>query len=522
MAADHIQLILRQLRQQVLRQGQGVHKGGLKLNAVPLAPRPDESNVKLCVVGGQRPSGCKVQEGLDGLRLAGGPHQHLVGDPGELDDVGGQFPLGVYEGLEPLLDLPVVQNHGANLGDDVGLLTQAGGLQVEADDGLVQILVLLPPDGETLVHIVDVVGLGAQKDLALALAGAPSVGKGLGHPVVGDGNGGVPPLDGPLHRILGVGEGIHQGHLGVEVELHPLFRGVVLLHGFFRGLDDQGFQDHVVVKPVEVQPAGDFQVHAHLHPVDDGGPLVPRHELADPDGTGVVSDVKADDPGVALLQLPVLHREHVPLDGDHPHVQLQGVHGLGGLFDLPGAIDPLGGKAPGLLVGGHGGLHGLLPHGFGLAEEFFLLGEVLFRGGRPACRFLRGRGRLRCRGGGGLPSRRHGRLHGGDVGILWGRRGILLSRWRGHGFLHPCRNLGAGGAEGHPPQAVDLGHLPPHLVQQGRGGQVGAEEFHLDGPAMAVHHRPGDQPGLQLGRQGRSGMVFGKHFKERQVSLWHR
>ena len=58
--------------------------------------------------------------------------------------------------------------------------------------------------------------------------------------MVGDGNGGVPPLDGPLHRILGVGEGIHQGHLGVEVELHPLFRGVVLLHGFFRGLDDQG------------------------------------------------------------------------------------------------------------------------------------------------------------------------------------------------------------------------------------------------------------------------------------------
>ena len=486
-AADDVQLVLAQLRQQVLGQGEGIQKGGGKGNAVPLTPGPDKADVKLRVVGGQRAAVHKGQKGPQGLLLAGGPHQHVVGDAGELDDVGGQLPLGVHKGLEPLLHLPLLQDHRADLGDHILGPAQARGLQVKADDGPVQVLVLGAPDGEAVVYVVDIVSLGAQQDLQLVLAGAPGIGEGLGHTMVGDGDGGMTPGNGPLHRVLGVGEGVHQGHLGVQVELHPFFRGVVLLHGLLRRLNDQGLQDHVVVKPVQVQPAGDLQVHPRLDPLHNGESLVPGHELAHPDGAGVVGDVKADDPGTALFQLPVLHGEDVSLHGDHPHVQLQGIHGLGGLFDLAGAVDPLGGKALGLLVGRPGLRHGLLAQGLRLAEQPLLLGEGLLR-----------RGLLRRRGG---RDSRRGFRRGGRV-----RRGCL----------------GAGRVEGHSGQAIDLGQFPFHLPENGGVRELGAEELGLNGPVLAVQHRAGDQPACQDSGQGGGGAVLKKHLKKGQIFLWHR
>ena len=258
MAADDVQLVLAQLGQQVLGQGQGIQAGGRKGDAVPLAALPDETNVELGVVSRQRTAVHKGQKGPEGLLLAGGPKEHLVGDARELDDVGSQGPLGIYKGLELLLDLALFQDHGADLGDDVAVAVQSGGLQVEADHGAVQALVLVAADGELFVHVVDVISLGAQQGLNLALGGAPGVRKGLGHAVVGNGNGGMAPGNGPLHRILGFGQSVHQGHAGVEVELHPLFRGVVLLHLLLRRLNDHGLQDHVVVEAVQVQAAGNF------------------------------------------------------------------------------------------------------------------------------------------------------------------------------------------------------------------------------------------------------------------------
>ena len=488
MLTDDVQLELRQLRQKILRQRQRIQIRRLKGDAVGLAPLADEADVKLRVVGRQGPPVHEVQKGPDGLLLAGGTHQHLVGDAGELDDVGGQGALGVYEGLEALLHFPMFQDDRTDLRDDLRLLVQARRLQVKADDGLVQVLVQAAPDGQALVHVVDVIGLRAQQDLTLALARAPGVREGLGHAVVRDGNGRVAPGDGPLHCVLGVGQGVHGGHTGVQVQLHPLLRGIVLLDLLFRRLDGQGFQDHVVVKAVQVQPPGDLQVHSGFDAVDNGHPLVPRHEFAHADGAGAVGHVKADDPGVALFQLPVLHSEHVALHRHDAHVQLQRIHRHGDLPDLMGAVNALGGKAPLLGVGLHGLLHGLLAQGLGLLKQALLLAQ--------------GRGRF------WLGRRRLGNRRSFHQS-LWLRRNIFISRRGRHVAVVRGRNgrilrrLGAGRLKHDPRQAISLGHFSAQAGQQRRVRHGRAEQLDLDGPGLPVHHRTGDEPRLHLGSQGR-------------------
>ena len=193
--------------------------------------------------------------------------------------------------------------------------------------------------------------------------------------MIRDGNGGMAPADGLLDDLLRVRQGVHIAHFRVEMQLHTLHRRFVLLDLLFRRLDGQGFQDHVVVKAVQVQPPGNFQVHPWFDAVDNGHPLVPRHEFAHADGAGAVGHVKADDPGVALFQLPVLHSEHVALHRHDAHVQLQRIHGHGDLADLMGAVNALGGKAPLLGVGLHGLFHGLLAQGLGLLKQALLLAQ---------------------------------------------------------------------------------------------------------------------------------------------------
>ena len=73
---------------------------------------------------------------------------------------------------------------------------------------------------------------------------------------------------------------------------------VMILLGLVRRLNDEGFQDHIVVEAVQVQAAGDLQVHARLDPIHNGGGLLGRHELVHPDGGGVVGNIKGNDPGI--------------------------------------------------------------------------------------------------------------------------------------------------------------------------------------------------------------------------------
>ena len=517
MAADDVQLVFPQLRQKVLGQRQGVQPGGRKVDAVPAAALPNEAHVKFRVVGGQGTAGGKVQEGADGLLLGGGPLEHIVSDPRQVDDGPTQGTLRIGKGLKAVGDLSMVQNHRADLSDPVLPGLQAGGLQIEADDGAVQVLVQVTVESEPLVHVVDIVGLHAQDGLDLVPGGVEGVRERLGHPVVGDGDGRMPPLDGTLDHFLGVGQSVHGGHPGMEVKLHPLLRGVIGLHGLFRRFDGKGLQDHIVVKPVDVQPAGDLQVHPRADALHDGLPLVAGHEFVDPDGGGVVGDIKVYHPGVPPGELLMVCGEDVALYHHDPHVQLQGVHGNGGLSDPAGAIDAFGMEPAVLLLLGLGLFHGLQPQGLGLLEDALFLGERSFFLQR---RLLRRRGRF---------------VGKGD--LLLGQRGLGLCRrlrFRGRCRLRfrdclvPRLLLGAVSgsgrqrAQGDPLKLIKPRQVCFDLAAEGRVRWGGRQQVHPNGPGLPVHHRAGDRPGLQNGGCRRVRPVLGKQFKKRKGFLWHR
>ena len=364
-----VQLILAQVGQQVLGQDQAVDGGVLKGDAVFPAPGGDKAHVKVRIVGGQGPVPHKVQKGPQGLLLAGGSLQHLIGDAGELNDLRVQDAPGGDKGVEPLPHLSMFQHHCADLDDDLPPPVQAGGLDVKTDDLVVKGLIGPAVDHHPVVHVVDIIGLHAEQYLDV-LGRVLGVGEGVGHAVVGDGDSGVAPPLRPLDHVLvraddRVGlkahrrQGVHGGHVGVQMQLHPLLRGGVLALLLGGGGDGHGLQHHVAIKAVHVQPPLDLQVHPLLHPVHDGLALVPGEELVHPDGPGVVGQVKGHHPGPPLFQLLVVHGEHVALHHHHAHVQLQLVHGGGPLGHRP-AKD---GLAFTLSLGVDGGADGGALHG---------------------------------------------------------------------------------------------------------------------------------------------------------------
>ena len=78
-----------------------------------------------------------------------------------------------------LRDLAVFQHHRADLRDGLPLHLQAGGLDVEADDLVVKVLILPTVYGDAVVQVVDEIPLHAVEDLDLSLGGVPRVGEGL-------------------------------------------------------------------------------------------------------------------------------------------------------------------------------------------------------------------------------------------------------------------------------------------------------------------------------------------------------
>ena len=328
-----IQLVLAQFGQQVLGQNQAVHRRVVEGDAVLLTPGGDKAHVEVGVVGGQGPVPGKGQKGPQRLLLRGRSGQHLVGDAGEADDLRRQHAPRGGEGVEGIGNLPVFQHHCADLDDDLVLLVQAGGLNVEADDLAVEGGVCLPVDRHPVVHVVDVVGLHAEEDLDF-LGRVLGVGEGVGHPVVGDGDGRVAPGLGPLDHVLvpadgGVGleahrrQGVHGGHVGVQMELHPFLWGGVHPGSDLRHTDRRRLQHHIAVKTVQVQPALDLDVHPLFDPVHQRLPLLAGKELVHPDGAGVVRDIEGHHPGSPLFQLLVVDGEDVPLHHHGAHIQFQ-------------------------------------------------------------------------------------------------------------------------------------------------------------------------------------------------------
>ena len=334
MLRHHVQLVLPQLRQQVLRQDQGVHIGGVEGQSRLPAALPDEADVELRVVGRQGAVPREVQERLQRLRRLGGPLEHGVGDAGEGDDLRRQVPPRVHKGLEPVADLAVPDDHGADLRNGLPLHLEAGGLDVESHIFICKGKVLVTMDSDAVVQVVDEVALHAVEELDVP-GGVPGVGKALDHAVVGDGHRRVAPGLGPLDNVplgsrLGVQrrEGVHVGEGGVEVELHPLHRGGVHPHLVGVGGDVPGVQQDVAAVPVELDVALDLQPHAGLHVLLQRRLLLLLHVLGHPHGGLEIRHVEGQAEDAGPPGLVEVGKEHPARHDYIAHLGVQPLHGL--------------------------------------------------------------------------------------------------------------------------------------------------------------------------------------------------
>ena len=334
MLRHNIQFVFGQLRQQVLGQNQGVHIGGVKFQTHLFAACPDKPDVEFRVVGGQGPTVDEFQKFRQGILQLGGVLQHFIRDAGETDDLRRQAAVGVYEGLEPFADLAVFQHHRADFRNGLPIHLQAGGLNIEADEFVVQPAVPPAVDGNAVVHVVDKIPLHAIEDLDLVPGGVPRVREGLGHTVIRDGNGGMAPADGLLDDLLRVRQGVHIAHFRVEMQLHALHRGGILPFLVLDNVDVVGIELNVLAVPGRLHLALNAQPHTGIDlPIQALGFLF-RQVFMDGHGAGVVRHLHMEPPHTGPPGLHTFHGEHLAAYRGIAHFQIQRLHFHG--LDLDG------------------------------------------------------------------------------------------------------------------------------------------------------------------------------------------
>ena len=268
--------------------------------------------------------------------------QHLVRDTGQTDDLRRQPALGVHKGLEGLNDLAVPEPHRADLRDGLLRDLEAGRFNVKADDLIGKTDVLMPMNGDAVVNVVDKIALAAVKYFYFTLTGVPSIRKGLCYTVVGDGDGGHPPLGGELNDAAGVGQRVHVGHSRMQVQLHALDLGSV--HA--RLVRDLGHvarvELHIVTVVGQLHRTRDAQPHTGRNAVAQRRDVLFQHPLAHDDRAFVVGHLNERQPHTRLAQLTELALEDLALDHDVSRLGVQLAHRHGMSLDLA-AHDDLAG-----------------------------------------------------------------------------------------------------------------------------------------------------------------------------------
>ncbi len=497
-------------------------------------------------MGHQHPVSHKVQKFWQDLLDLRGALEHLLGDAGQLHNPPVQGPLRVHKGLEPIQLLPIFQNHRADLDNPVRPGGQSRGFQIEGHKFLIEGHIFFAMDHDPVVHVVDIIPFAAVQDLdglvgarhlggLLPLHTVQRVGKGLAAAVVRNGDGLVAPGGGLLDGGGGVGQGVHVGHDGVQVQLHPLVpRGGVPALGHGAGHHGIGLEDHLIFKPVLHQPALDPQNAAQLYVFQDGLCLSLVHKAADADGVGVVGHVELYHPGVPLFQLLVLHLEHLALHDHRAHVHGQVLHG--------GGIPPEELPVEGVLLLGLFGLFLLLAEGCG--------GQGLKGGGAHGLHGLHQRLSFQLRAGLHGDGHRRGKslpqlpLHGGN--LLQNCLFPVGTEADGQGGILPLPFGPGQGAPGHGVPADEkvhqlrVGHFADFLRRMGGRhrkisqtiegrqilhhpvqvplGEVGlGVDDDGDGPALRVHVSSNEGRLRKGCSQLLRRLVFGEHLKKSHI-----
>ena len=157
----------------------------------------------------------KVEKGFQRLGLAGGVGYHLVGDSGQLGNLGGDGLSGFYEGVEFFHHFPVPHDDRADFCQVLHAGVEARRLSVEDAELTVQRLVFHAVDAG--YHVIDKVGLTAVDELEVRVCLVDGVrrqhgfGVALTDAVVGDGDGRVAHPVGQFDDAAGVAESVHAG-----------------------------------------------------------------------------------------------------------------------------------------------------------------------------------------------------------------------------------------------------------------------------------------------------------------------
>ena len=278
-----------------LGHGQGVDVGGLELDAAAFGGRPQKTDVEAVgVVGHQHPPPRKVQKRLQGLPFLRGVGHHLVGDAGQLGDLGGDGLGRPDKGVELLHHLTVAHQHRADLGQVLAAGVQAGGLGVKNAEFPFQGLLL--DAVHTGDHVVHKVGLAAVDQLeggvllVDVVGGQHGLGVPLADPVVGDGDGRVAHLVGQPDDAARVAEAVQGRQLGVQVQFHPLFGRMVLPAAALHDQDVVGVDDVVVLVFVVGAVAPHQKGGAVFQPLPLGAVLPFLSADLQVDGAGVVGE----------------------------------------------------------------------------------------------------------------------------------------------------------------------------------------------------------------------------------------
>ena len=156
--------------------------------------------------------------------------------------------------------------------------------------------------------------------------------------MVGDGQRLVTHGGRQLEGLARVAQSVHAGHIGVQMQLHPLVGGLVGTSLLFALDDSREVQHQILVKHRVVDKAlGDDISTLFDVPFQSGGFFVGQY-LGGPDGPGAVGKLKHDHGFFPAVELFELHKEDLALHGDLAAVHIH----IGQLDHFPGeglAID---------------------------------------------------------------------------------------------------------------------------------------------------------------------------------------
>ena len=191
--------------------------------------------------------------------------------------------------------------------------------------------------------------------------------------MVGDGDRLMPPADRALHKRFCGRHAVHLRHVGVQMQLHALFGGVVLFFDFFGRAHGTRVDDVIALKGIEFHVAVQQDMYAVFELFQQRIALLDLHDHGNRKRIAAVGQKEIDDLVLALFAGAFLKAEHAPPDR-HGDLVLLGLGQLDvGDADGLAADDIAENGADAFKIIGYALFHDMLARGFVFRCLFGLL-----------------------------------------------------------------------------------------------------------------------------------------------------